>query len=108
MSEGFHAWARAELMGRRSYWGLVSEQQVAGMALLRVEAFKLGASEPHDTVLFPPASVYCLTPCSEEHARLMVTPYMERPEQHRELEPSPWHAMDVDVDADDFADADNF
>ena len=108
MSDGYVAWAHCELLGHRSHWGLVSERQVAGASFLEVATFKLGAEEPHGTFLYPPSSVYCLTPCTEERARLMATPYSERPEELRQLEaPKPWDGMDVDVD-DDYEDADVF
>ena len=101
MSDGYTAWARLEALGHRSHWGLVSEVQIAGASFLQVQTFKLGSDEPLNTNLYPPSSIYCLTPTTEEHARMMATPYTERPLSAQELEPKPWDELDVDVDDDD-------
>lgn len=108
MSDGYHAYAHVEAMGHRSHWGLVSEEQIAGASFLRVDVLKIGAEEPSATFLYPPASIYCLTPCTEDRARLMATPYSERPEAMRELPAAqPWDGMHVataDEDDDDLYD----
>lgn len=106
MSDGFTAWAHLEAMGHRSHWGLVSEKQIAGASFLQIDCFKIGSDELTGTFLYPPASIYCLTPCSEERARLMCTPYSERPGDMKQAElPRPWDSLDVDVidDEDEYA-----
>lgn len=87
---GFAAWAHVEAMGHRSHWGRVSEEVIAGAAFLRVDEFALGGETPRATAFYPPSSIYCLTPCTEETARTNATPWSGRPAA---LEPG-----DVDID----------
>lgn len=95
---GFAAWAHLEAMGHRSHWGSVTEEVIAGAAFLRIDVFAIDDETSRATFFYPPASVYCLTPCSEDKARLAATPYHERP-RTPELE-----AGDDDIyDADDYA-----
>lgn len=109
MSDGYTAWAHLEAMGHRGHWGLVSERQIAGASFLQIECMKLGSDEPVGVFLYPPSSIYCLTPTTEERARLMSTPYGERPDSARELDaPKPWDGMDVDVDDSDIEEGSEF
>ncbi len=105
MADGFTAWAHLEAMGHRGHWGLVSEVQIAGASFLQVEIFKLippdGTDERLSVSLYPPASIYCITPHTEERCRLMSTPYGERPAAAELEAPKPWDGLNVDVDDDD-------
>jgi hypothetical protein len=78
---GFATWAHIEAMGHRGHWGSVTEQVIAGAAFLRVDEFRIGDEMSSGTYYYPPSSIYCLTPCSEEKARLMATPYSLRPKE---------------------------
>lgn len=73
-ANGLPGWFVVELMGHRRLTGFVREVTVAGAGYLRVDV-------PHDTgfvasPLFPPSSVYQLTPTTEETAR-RSSPYSE-------------------------------
>jgi hypothetical protein len=70
----FATWAVVEVMGHRSYGGFVTEQQVAGAAFVRVDVPEVttqrGVAMQAYTKLFGAASIYCISPCTEELARL--------------------------------------
>ena len=59
--EGF---AIVEMMGHRRVVGRVSEAEVLGVRMLRVETLTL----PPVVQLVSATALYCLTPCTEEQA----------------------------------------
>lgn len=70
----FKSWAILELMGHRRLAGLVSEEARFGTTLLRIDV-------PHDpkdggkefvTQYYGGGSIYCLTPTTEETARMVA------------------------------------
>lgn len=71
MIEG--AWAMVEMLGHRQIIGQLSEVTVAGAPMLRVDV----PSEPPRTTLIAPASLYAITPISEEQARASASPRRE-------------------------------
>ena len=76
--ESFAGWAILELMGHRKLGGFVQEQEIAGQGFLRIDVF--GPDEqPIATQLYSPSAVYCLTPTTEEIARLMGPRYRPAP-----------------------------
>jgi hypothetical protein len=64
----FEGWAILELMGHRRMGGYVTEATLAGGSFLRIDVPEDDAGKKF-TQFYPPASVYCMTPCSEEAAR---------------------------------------
>lgn len=70
--DGYEAWSILELMGHRRLGGFVREVQVAGAGFLRIDVPGDTDGETHSTQFYPPASVYCLTPVSEEAARIVA------------------------------------
>lgn len=79
----FQTWAILELMGHRRLAGLVSEQQIAGAAFLRLDI-------PADqgmraTQWYAPQAVYCITPTSEETARRVAKLGQPEPVRRWEL-----------------------
>lgn len=64
-SEAFNGWAFLELMGHKKVAGHVQEVSLAGSRVLRVDI----PSEPPLTQFYGGASIYCMTPCSEDIAR---------------------------------------
>lgn len=62
-------WAIVEIMGHNTFAGLVGEQTLGGAAFVRVDVPQTGKSEAF-TKLFGAASIYAVTPCSEQVARL--------------------------------------
>jgi hypothetical protein len=96
--EKFDSWAIVELMGHRRIAGRVSEQAIGGASLLRIdvpecpeipahEVERWGARHvvpaqpeiPAYTQFYGVASVYCLTPTTEEIARRVTQQQRERP-----------------------------
>ena len=83
MSETFQEWAILELMGHRKLAGLVSEATIAGGAFIRIDV--PGAKGNAATQFYSPASVYCITPVSEELARQTAQSYQPAPVSRYEL-----------------------
>lgn len=71
MIEG--SWAVVEMLGHRQIVGQLFEVVVAGATMLRVDT----PSDPPRTVLVAPASLYAITPITEEQARARVAPRRE-------------------------------
>lgn len=68
----FASWAVVELMGHQQIAGYVTEEEIAGSALLRVDvpAVQLGDLErPEATKYFGASAIYAIHPCTEELAR---------------------------------------
>lgn len=103
MSESFEGWAVLELMGHRRMGGYVREAALAGGSFLRIDVPEDDAGKPF-TQFYPPASVYCLTPCSEEAARGVAR--INRPEpvhayELRQLPPAERRASTCDAQDDE-------
>jgi hypothetical protein len=83
-NEKFETWAIVEIMGRQRYAGLVTEQTLAGAAMLRVdipETKKQGAF----TKLFGSSSIHSLTPTTEAIARALAERLDQAPVQVYDL-----------------------
>src|SRR5438270_10021519 len=75
-NEKFDQWAIVEVMGHKKYAGRVTEQQIAGAGLVRVDVPEVKVGEkthPPFSKLIGPASIYCITPVTEELARKAAT-----------------------------------
>jgi hypothetical protein len=90
----FPGWAILELMGHRRLAGFVTEAEVAGTKLLRLDVY---APEPPDTdederpvatQLYGGAAIYCITPTTEEIARAVAATRRPEPVQRWELPPA--------------------
>lgn len=81
-SEKFEGWAVVEMLGHKQLAGRVSEQVVAGAALVRVDVPEtqqrkyvegyggyVVEAKPGYTKIIGVGSIYCITPCDEETAR---------------------------------------
>lgn len=69
--EPFASWAILELMGHRRLGGYVTEQEIAGHGMLRIDV----PGEDGQTTasqFYSPSSLYCLTPTTEEMARAVA------------------------------------
>lgn len=68
-------WAVLELMGHRRLGGLVSEAELAGAKLIRIDVpGRDAAGAPNMTTQFySPTALYCLTPTTEEVARAVAS-----------------------------------
>ncbi|OAM89308.1 hypothetical protein OH491_13715 [Termitidicoccus mucosus] len=76
-------WAIVELMGHIRYGGLVSKDTMFGTALLRIEVPT--GETTFTTQLVNPSSLYRLTFCTEELARLAATSGQQKPISDWEL-----------------------
>lgn len=63
----FAAWAVVELMGRQQIAGYVTEQQIAGTPMLRVDVPETASSQPF-TKFLGASAIYGITPVTEEIA----------------------------------------
>ena len=77
----FEGWAILELMGHRRLAGYVTEVEVAGAGMLRLDVSV--DDEPVATQFYSTAAVYCLTPTTEEIARAIA------------VKPTPVHAFEL-------------
>ncbi|MCA9178634.1 MAG: hypothetical protein KDB14_29435 [Planctomycetales bacterium] len=69
MAEQFESWAIVEVMGQQTYAGKVSEQSVGGASFVRVDIPDVKGQSGF-TKLFGGSSIYCITPCTEQIARM--------------------------------------
>jgi hypothetical protein len=72
-SEKFDCWGIAEVMGHKKFAGRITEQTIAGAALVRVDVPAVTKSDGREqgafTKLIGVGSIYCITPTSEDLAR---------------------------------------
>ena len=66
--DGFDGWAILELMGHRRLGGHVRVQELAGAPFFRIDVPSSDGAT-FATQFYSPASVYCMTPTTEETAR---------------------------------------
>jgi hypothetical protein len=110
----FESWAIVEVMGHKRLAGFVSEQAVGGASFIRVDVpeaevpslYGRDAGTPEKlagfTQLLGAASIYAITPCTEEVAKRAVASFRARPVQHLDLSPPralPAPATDEDGEA---------
>ena len=70
-------WAVVEVMGHKRFAGFVTEQTIAGAAFVRVDVPAV-ETLPAFTKLLGAASIYAITPCTEETARAFAAKMQER------------------------------
>lgn len=87
-AEGYEGWALLELMGHRKLAGKVSEQVIAGAALLRIDVPT--GPETSVTQFYGGSAIYCITPTTEEIARKVAVHYQPQPV-------TPWELRAPDV-----------
>lgn len=66
---GFEQWAVVEVMGHSVFAGKVTEQVVGGSTFIRVDVPAVDGA-PEFYKLLGASSIFAITPCSEERARL--------------------------------------
>lgn len=84
----FDTWAIVELMGHRKIGGRVTEQIIAGAPLLRIDVPEV-PGQPGFTQFYGAASIYCLTPTTEEIAKKFAAYRREQPVNPYELRALP-------------------
>lgn len=83
-AESYEGWAILELFGHRRLAGLVSEQEIAGAAFLRIDV-PGPDSAVTVTQFYSAPAIYSLTPTSEEIARAFAIGRQPQPVQRWEL-----------------------
>lgn len=113
----FEGWVILEVMGHRRLAGRVTEVQIAGAGFLRLDVPGNVHTEPSGeqvereggTQYYPPSSVYCITPVTEEAARQFAARSWQQPAKLVGLPPGsigryPWDDPPddvIDLDEDD-------
>jgi hypothetical protein len=69
-NEKFDSWAILELMGHRRLAVKVMETNIAGGVFLRIDI--PGKDSKYTSQFYSPASIYCITPTTEEIARAVA------------------------------------
>jgi hypothetical protein len=108
----FEEWAVVEIMGHKRFAGFVTEQAVGGTSFVRIDVpaieLKTGDALPPFTKLFGAASIYCISPCTEETARAFAESIraegFARYEAPRLAAPRPAGTMSADDLADELFD----
>lgn len=67
-AEKFQTWAVVELMGHQRIAGYVSEVEIAGHGMIRVDVPDTG-ERPRYSKVYGPSAIYAITPCEEELAK---------------------------------------
>ena len=67
-TKSFETWAVVEVMGHNKYAGFTSEQSIGGQSFVRIDVPETDGHKAF-TKLFGGASIYCITPTTEEIAR---------------------------------------
>lgn len=93
----FDEWVILELMGHRRLAGRLREQEIAGEGFLRLDIFPGPVDEPAATQYYRPGAVYCITPTTEQMARLVALGADPGPVKRWEL-PAPADKPDPDDD----------
>jgi hypothetical protein len=86
----FEGWAILELMGHRRLGGYVTETELAGQGVLRLDVprplpWQHGEGPWVATQFYSPSALYCLTPTSEDAARVVAAHSQPTPVQRWEL-----------------------
>lgn len=70
----FETWARLEIMGHRTHYGLIREVEVFGTKMLRIDT----VGEDAGTHVYGAQAIYGITVMTEEDCRKAVAPYRPR------------------------------
>ena len=77
--ERFEGHCIVELMGHNVIAGYVTEQVIAGAAMLRVDVPEVSEDRPKFTKFFASSAVYGVTPTTEENVRVAAGKLRARP-----------------------------
>lgn len=91
----FAEWAIVEVMGHSRYAGHVTSQAIGGASFIRVDVPAV-EGRPAFTKLLGAASIFAITPCTEQTAREACKSFRARPYQMFELPMLPSHVDDDD------------
>jgi hypothetical protein len=110
MADKFEQWCILEIMGHQTYAGMVTEQCIGGASFVRIDVPE-SDSIPAFSKCFGAASIYCITPVTEEVARMRAKSLRQAPLsvydlpaeiRQRLAAPAISGPAEVDDDFDDF------
>lgn len=78
MADKFEQWCILEIMGHQTYAGMVSEQSIGGASFVRIDVPECDGL-PAFSKCFGASSIYCITPVTEEVARLRAKSLRQAP-----------------------------
>jgi hypothetical protein len=78
LSAPWHGWCILELMGHRKLGGKLSTEKVAGVEMVRIDVYA-ASNIPVATQFYSAASIYAISPCTEQTARAMAEHYRPAP-----------------------------
>ena len=78
MADKFEQWCILEIMGHQTFAGMVSEQAIGGASFVRIDVPETDGL-PAFSKCFGAASIYCITPVTEEIARLRAKSLRQAP-----------------------------
>lgn len=84
MADKFEQWCILEIMGHQRYAGLVSEQALGGASFVRIDVPECDRV-PAFSKMFGASSIYCITPVSEDVARMTAKGLRRTPLQVYDL-----------------------
>lgn len=93
-------WAKVELLGHRTRYGLVREIERFGVRMLQIDVFGPGADTPILTESYTGQSLFGYRRCTEECARAWASDRWNLPEEVRPALPAPtvdFNVVDGDV-----------
>ena len=76
--EPFEMWALVELMGHQRVVGKITEQSIAGAAMLRVD-IPGEDGHPRHTRFYSSAAIYAINPMGEAEAKAMAAQMSQEP-----------------------------
>ena len=68
-------WCIIEVFGHRSHYGLLTEVERFGTKLARIDIFGVGDADPRATHFYGGASIFSITPATEESCRRWISRY---------------------------------
>lgn len=104
----FEHWCLVELMGHQRVAGRVTEENLFGTVLMRVDIPATKNGRPGYTKYYGPSAIYAITPIEQEAAEALANIYDVRPvEEWRLRSLLPENTNRLEMDGDDLADSDD-
>jgi hypothetical protein len=97
----FEGWCILEIMGHRKLGGYLKEANIAGASFIRFDTFN-ETGVVAATQFYNPASIYCITPTTQEIAIAFGLRNQPAPVQKWELKPIPEPVVIVPFADEDF------
>lgn len=99
--QGYQGWTILEIFGHRKLGGFVRVSPPEMPGLIRVDVYTDGEG-PIATQFYGTASIFCMTPTTEETARALARRTEVRPVARYELLPPSLDSLPDDTDDDNF------